>query len=451
VTHSAKPLLLVVDDDANVARIVSSLGHREGFQVITCSNGSEGIDVLRRRHVNLMFLDLHMPEVNGLDVLKATQRTADATHIVLMTGSASIESAVEAVKLGAEDYITKPLDFERATEIMRAIHKQFETRATIQASDAALATRLEFCGMVGRSPVITKLFDLIRRLAPHARSVLVTGETGTGKELVARAFHQLGPRRANRFVTVNCSAIVETLIESELFGHARGAFTGAVESRQGVFEAAHGGVLFLDEIGELPMAVQSKLLRVLETGELQRVGAVEPKQVDVRVVAATNRNLQEEIAKSGFRADLYYRLSVLEVTVPPLRERIEDIPYLTAAFVRDYSAAFEKAISGITPNAEDLLLKAAWPGNVRQLKNVIERACMLSESALLTEVDVERALGTSAPAAEPAVRRPAAVPSKETVLAALEATAGNKVEAARRLGVSRRTLYRLLERHEVTD
>ena len=451
MTNPAKPCLLVVDDDANVARLVSALGQREGFQVITCNNGVEGIEVLGRRHVDLMFLDLHMPEVNGLDVLKATQRTADATHIVLMTGNASIESAVEAVKLGAEDYLSKPLDFERAKEIMYAIHRQFEMRATIQASDAALAARLEFCGMVGRSPVITRLFDVIRRLAPHARSVLIAGETGTGKELVARAFHHLGPRRANRFVTINCSAIVETLIESELFGHARGAFTGAVENRQGFFEAANGGTLFLDEVGELPITVQSKLLRVLETGELQRVGAVDLKKVDVRVVAATNRNLKQEIEQGRFRSDLYYRLSVIEVTVPPLRDRIEDIPYLTAAFLREYSAAFGKAISGVTPSAEALLLQAAWPGNVRQLRNVIERACVLSESALLTELDIERALGTGITATPAAAAAPAPVLSKEMVVAALEASAGNKVEAARRLGVSRRTLYRLIDRHEVAD
>ena len=450
--EAPKPLLLVVDDESSVRGLLEALGKREGFDVIACDNGTEGIEVLRRRHVDLMFLDLHMPEVNGLDVLKATEEIGDSTHVALMTGLASIDSAVMAVKLGAEDYLQKPLDVQRITDTMRAIRQQFTTRATIHASDAALAEQLEFCGMVGRSPVITELFDLIRRLAPHARSVLIRGETGSGKELVARAFHRLGPRREKRFVTVNCSAIVETLFESELFGHVRGAFTGASDNKQGVFDAASGGTLFLDEVGELPGTVQGKLLRVLESGELQRVGSVDSRKVDVRVVAATNRDLEKEIAAGKFRSDLFYRLNVVEIVVPPLRDRAEDIPYLTAAFLREYSGTFNKRISGLTPNAETLLVQGAWPGNVRQLRNVIERACLLCEGHLLTERDIERALGSAGsggvkPVAE--APPPAVPPSKQHVVEAMHAAGGNKVLASRRLGVSRRTLYRLIEKYEL--
>ena len=452
VMESPKPVLLVVDDDSHVRTLLAALGKRQGFDVLTCDNGLEGIEMLRRRHIDLMFLDLHMPDVNGLDVLKATQETSDSTHVALITGMASIDTAVQAVKLGAEDYLPKPLDLPRVTETMQAIRWQFETRTTIHKSDAALAEQLEFHGIIGRSPVMTELFDLIRRLAPHARSVLIRGETGSGKELVARAFHRLGPRRDKRFVTVNCSAIVETLFESELFGHVRGAFTGASDNKPGFFEAASGGTLFLDEVGELPATVQGKLLRVLETGELQRVGSVEGRRVDVRVVAATNRDLEKEVEGGGFRSDLYYRLNVVEIVVPPLRDRVEDIPYLTAAFLREYSAAFSKAIPGLTPNAETVLAQGAWPGNVRQLRNVIERACLLCEGHLLTERDLVGALGSGGASGSRATddaAPPAVPPSKEQVSAALHGAGGNKVLASRRLGVSRRALYRLIEKHRL--
>ena len=231
--------------------------------------------------------------------------------------------------------------------------------------------------MLGRSPVMQEVFSLMQRLAPHAKVVLIGGETGTGKELAARAFHQAGTRRTKPFVTINCSAVVDTLFESELFGHVRGAFTGAVESKAGVFETAHGGTLFLDEVGELPLSVQAKLLRALEYGEVQRVGSLQPKRVDVTVVAATNRDLRAEVAAGRFRGDLFYRLNVVEVMLPPLRDRREDIPYLTAAFMRDCAARMRKPIHGLTPGAERVLLNARWEGNVRELKNVIERACML--------------------------------------------------------------------------
>lgn len=449
--EAPKPLLLVVDDDPSVRALLTEVGGREGFDVTACASGSEGIDVMRRRHVDLMFLDLHMPEVNGLDVLRATQGLGAATHIALMTGMSSIDSAVEAVKLGAEDYLQKPLELSRVRDTLRAISRQFTNRTTILASDAALAERLEFCGMIGRSPVILELFNLIRRLAPHARSVLVSGETGSGKELVARALHQLGPRRDRSFVTINCSAVVETLFESELFGHVRGAFTGAADHKQGLFEAAAGGTLFLDEVGELPATVQGKLLRTLETGEVQRVGAVTGKTVDVRVIGATNRNLEAEVQKGAFRSDLFYRLNVVEIWVPPLRDRAEDIPYLTAAFLRHYATEFKRPISGLTPAAEGLLTEARWPGNVRQLRNVMERACLLCEGHLLTERDIARALGprpsvAGAPPVEATAPAPPP-PDKAQVVEALQATAGNKVLAARRLGISRRALYRLLEKH----
>jgi DNA-binding NtrC family response regulator len=305
------------------------------------------------------------------------------------------------------------------------------------------------------------LFALIRRLAPHVRSALITGETGTGKELVARALHALGPRSARRFVTVNCSAVVETLFESELFGHVRGAFTGASEHKAGLFETADGGTLFLDEVGELPLPVQSKLLRVLEEGEVQRVGSLEPKKIDVRVIAATNRDLLADVAAGRFRNDLYYRLAIVEIRLPPLRERREDIPHLTASFVRNFSQRFSKPVVGLSSGAEHLLAEASWDGNVRQLRNVIERACILTEGEYVDESDLAGSMQVQvlAPVAPASPRLGATVPRAEStpaplveverqhIVRTLQQVRGNKAVAARLLGVSRRAFYRQLERH----
>jgi DNA-binding NtrC family response regulator len=309
--------------------------------------------------------------------------------------------------------------------------------------------------MVGRSPGMVSLFSLIRRLAPHVRAAVITGETGTGKELVARALHACGPRSTRPIVTVNCAAIVPTLFESELFGHTRGAFTGASEHKPGVFELADRGTLFLDEIGELPIEVQSKLLRVLESGETRRIGATDTRTVDVHLVAATNRDLSTEVAAGRFREDLFYRLNVIELRVPPLRERREDIPFLVATFIREFAGAFDKQMVGVTSSVERALQEAEWPGNVRQLRNVIERACLLAEGEWITESEVPSPLCQPGPASgavgsrlnHPA--RAASTPLRDlersAVADALEACGGNKTHAAARLGVSRRALYRLIE------
>jgi transcriptional regulator with GAF, ATPase, and Fis domain len=296
------------------------------------------------------------------------------------------------------------------------------------------------------------LFDTIRRLAPHIRTALVTGETGTGKELVSRALHKLGSARARSLVVVNCSAVVETLFESELFGHVRGAFTGATDAKAGLFEQADGGTLFLDEIGELPLAMQAKLLRVVEYGEVQRVGATRPQRVDVRVIAATNRDLLVDVQQKRFRQDLYYRLNIVEIFLPPLRERREDVPYLTAAFVKEFAERFNKAISGLSAGAERLLQNAPWPGNIRELRNTVERACMLSNSHILSEQDVRAALGNAGrpaaetPHAQVTISRPTPpAPDRDQVEQALQRAGGNKSVAARALGVSRRALYRRLD------
>jgi DNA-binding NtrC family response regulator len=442
-----RPLLLLVDDNPQIRQLLSEVGHREGFEVLEAADGTAALEMLQRRHMDLVLLDLHMPRANGLDVLRAVRAAGSSSQIALMSGAANVEDAVEAIKLGASEYFSKPLDMPRVRELMRAMRQQFLDRNSVLDSDATLASRLEVCGMIGRSPAMRELFHVIHRLAPHARTVLITGETGTGKELVARALHELGPRKHKKLVTVNCSAVVETLFESELFGHVRGAFTGATTDKSGVFEAANGGTVFLDEAGELPLGAQSKLLRTLENGEVQRVGSVELRKVDVRVIAATNRRLGAEIAAGRFRSDLYYRLNVVEIAVPPLRERPEDVPYLTAAFVKKFAKDFSKPITGLTEGAEERLVKWQWPGNVRELRNVIERACLLCEGHLLTEGDLARSL-SERPAATPVEEEAdGPPPTAEEVRAALDGTGGNKSLAARRLGISRRALYRLIDKY----
>jgi DNA-binding NtrC family response regulator len=409
-------------------------------------------------------VDLRMPDVGGLEVLRAIRDSNPNCQAVLMTGYASVDTAVDAVKLGAMDYVSKPLDFARLQRMLATVRDEIERRRTVLSMERDLARRLEFCGMIGRGPVMQDLFDLIRRLAPHVRTALITGETGTGKELVARALHKIGPRRDRRFVTVNCSAVVESLFESELFGHVRGAFTGATENKPGLFESADGGTLFLDEVGELPLSVQAKLLRVLELGEVHRVGSLEARRVNVHVVAATNRELRAEVAAGRFRSDLYYRLNIVEVTLPPLRDRREDIPYLTAAFVRDAAERLSKPLAGLTQGAERMLSAAPWEGNVRELRNVIERACILTDGDFITERELAVSMPQPLPGRSqgtPVLARPAlpatddsdslAAVERDHIQRALAKAGGNKKAAAQMLGLSRRALYRRLERLDLAE
>jgi DNA-binding NtrC family response regulator len=462
-----RPLLLVVDDEQGILDVVGRFAQRAGFDVVACSGGQEAIAQMRVRRADLVMVDLRMPDVGGLDVLRAIRETDPHCQAVLMTGFASVDTAVEAIKLGATDYLSKPLDFARLEQLLAGVREELERRRSLLTMEGDLARRLEFAGMIGRGPVMQELFGMIRRLAPHVRTALITGETGTGKELVARALHKTGPRRDRRFVTVNCSAVVETLFESELFGHVRGAFTGATENKPGLFELADGGTLFLDEIGELPLTVQAKLLRVLELGEVHRVGSLEPRRVNVHVLAATNRDLRAEVAAGRFRSDLYYRLNIVEVKLPPLRDRREDIPYLTAAFVRDTSDRLQKPLLGLTPGAERMLTAAQWDGNVRELRNVIERACILTDGDFITERELANSLPAPGPAAivpvflsaGPQAFVPGASPESDLLVnverdhiqRALVRANGNKKAAAKMLGLSRRALYRRLERLDLSS
>jgi DNA-binding NtrC family response regulator len=459
-----RPLLVIVDDEQGILDVVSRFAERAGFDVATCADGREAIALIQARRPDLVMVDLRMPEVGGLDILRAIRDVDAHCQAVLMTGFASVDTAVEAVKLGAMDYLSKPLDFGRLDQLLAGVRDEIDRRRSVLSVEGDLARRLEFCGMIGRGPRMQDLFGMIRRLAPHVRLALVTGETGTGKELAARALHSVGPRRDRRFIAVNCSAVNDTVFESELFGHARGGFLGAADNKPGLFELADGGTLFLDEIGGLPATAQAKLLRVLELGEVSRVGALDARRVDVHVIATTNRDLRAEVAAGRFRGDLFYRLSVVEVKLPPLRERREDIPYLTAAFVREVGDRLQKPMQGLTPGAEARLTESAWDGNVRELRNVVERACILADGEFVTE----RELAVCLPPPAPAMPAPGPLPAsfslasdkpatdllvnveRDHIQRALVRTGGNKKAAAQMLGLSRRALYRRLERLDLS-
>jgi two-component system response regulator HydG len=458
------PTLLAIDGVPAVLAAVAGFAQGFGFRVVTRTNPRAALAELPALKPDAVMVDMVMPDVNGLDVLRAIRQRDPSCQVVLMTGHPSVDTALEALKLGALDYISKPFDFARLGGLLTGVRKGIERRQRLLETDAEVARTFAFAGMIGRSPAMQELFDTIRRLAPHVvRTVLVTGESGTGKELVARALHKIGARRDRRFVTVNCSS--DTPVERELFGHQRGAFTGATDTKAGLFEHADKGSLFLDEIGEMPLAVQAGLLRAVEHGEVQRVGSLEARRVDVAMIAATNRDLRAEAAAGRFRTDLYYRLGAMEIRLPPLRDHPEDVPYLAAAFIRDVSERLQRAVPGMTAAAERTLQRAPWPGNVRELRRVIERACLLSDGRMLSERDVMAAMPPGTGARPPAIAEPSSVAAIGSAFdpdvltttqrlqlqqALLEAH-GNKAAAARRLGISRRSMYRWLDRFHLSE
>jgi two-component system, NtrC family, response regulator HydG len=452
-----RPRLLVVEDEPATLALVDGMARTAGFELITRQPGPLSSTEVSAIGPDAALFDIDRSDRGGRELLRTLREDQPECQIVLTTEQANADSAIDAVKLGVLDYLPKPIDRNRLDAVLVTIRKNGERRETLLQAEGKVASQFEFYGMIGRSPAMQELFDAIRRLAPHVRSALITGETGTGKELVARALHQLGARPDQRFATVNCSAVVETLFESELFGHVRGAFAGATEATKGLFESADGGTLFLDEIGELPTPMQAKLLRAVEYGEVQQVGSLDTRRVNVRVIAATNHDLLDQSRIGKFRSDLYYRLSVVEIHLPPLRERREDIPYLTASFVRSCAQRIKKTIVGVSASAERVLLDADWPGNIRELQNVLERACVLSHHRLLSDRDViaamPRQMTSYIRSVTPIMRRPVngrgdllRTAKREQILQTLRDVGGNKAEAARQLGVGRRSLYRWLER-----
>jgi DNA-binding NtrC family response regulator len=441
-----KVLLVAVDDDPESLALVTATLRRDDLEIVTAETPEAGLDVVRRRHPQIVLVDLVMPRMSGLELLERILEADPATDVILMTAYYSTESAVQAIQKGACDYLEKPLSLDRLRDRVNRLVAEAQRRQLARALDDEMVRTCRFEGIVGRSPLMLDVFARIRRVAPYFRTALITGETGTGKELAARALHQLSPAEAGPFVVCNSVAIPENLVESELFGHVRGAFTGAIQDKAGLFEHAHNGTLFLDEIGDLPPAVQPKLLRAIQHQEFQKLGSLAVRKVNVRIVAATNRDLRSMIQAKAFRDDLFFRIAMVEIKLPPLRDRKDDLPLLLRHFVSQFARDYGKVIDGITQRAEAALLRYDWPGNIRELENVIGCACMMADS---THVDIH---DLPEPVRTPRHEQPPVTPELVTVeeMDRLHAQRvvrhfnGDKVRAAEVLGVSRATLYRLL-------
>jgi len=435
-----------IDDDRSSLDFIRAALKQHPVEILTDTDAGAGLKMVLARRPQIVLLDLMMPAMNGLDVLDRIVEAAPETDVILITGQYSPESAVEAIRRGASDYITKPINLSVLREKVAKLVAEAEQRQAALQLDSELLKTYQFEGMIGRSPLMLQVFARIRRVAPHYRTALVTGASGTGKELVAAALHRLSPVANNRLAVCNCSAIVETLFESELFGHVRGAFTGATQDKVGLFEFAHGGTVFLDEIGEISLEMQSKLLRVLENREIQRVGSPQVKKVDVRVIAATNRNLPELIAEKKFREDLYYRLSMVEVELPRLSERREDLPLLERFFVEHFAEQYGRSFKGITPRAQIVLARYGWPGNIRELRSMLGSACMMAEGEMIDVRDLPERIRTRAAETkddDPNELLPLADVERRHVLKVLDQVGGNKVHAAKILGINRATVYRI--------
>src|SRR5262245_59961915 len=463
MTSSATVSLVIIDDNPGSLDLLSSALAQEGLDIYVASNPETGLDLVYERHPQIVLTDLVMPGMNGMEVLERVMEFDPATDVILMTAHYSTESAVEAIRKGASDYLNKPVSIATLRQRIGALVAEARRRQRTSQLEDELLAGSESEGAVGSSPLTWELFSKIRRIAPHYRTVLITGETGTGKDLVARALHRLSPATAGRYVVLNCSAVVEMLFESELFGHVKGAFTGAMQDKMGLFEHAHGGTLFLDEIGDMPLATQAKLLRALQHQEIQRVGSLAPRKVDVRVIAATHRDLHTAIAEKLFREDLYYRLTMVEIHVPRLAERKEDLPLLERSFVARFAAQYGKTIRGLTPRAQMLLARHGWRGNVRELENVISRACMMVMGGSIDVHDLPEYLWDSANWTEVSVDRAAPGPLKASlpgvdsledherrlIVQALETAGGNQSQAARLLRIGRDALRYKLKKYNL--
>jgi two-component system response regulator HydG len=453
---TAKGTILVVDDDTAHRTMLRTLVGGWGYEIEEADDGSAAIARVRQRAYDLVLMDVRMLKVSGLEALAAVKRLNPAIPVVIMTAYSSVETAVDALKQGAHDYLTKPLDFDKLKITIERAVEHTRLKAENRRLRESLGLRFDRSRIIGSSPAMTKLLDTVSQVAPSEATALITGESGTGKELIAAAIHFNSSRRDGPFVQLNCAAITETLLESELFGHEKGAFTGAERRREGRFHQADGGSLFLDEVSEMPLSMQVRLLRVLQEREFTRVGGDAVVRVDVRLIAATNRRLPDLIAAGKFREDLYYRLNVVGLSVPPLRERREDIPLLVQHFLETFAQRNRKPIKGVTPQAMDRLIRYAWPGNVRELMNAVERAVVLARTDYLPAEDFawvpveESSRAPLAPAAVGASENIALDEmEKTTILKALEAAGGNKSETARRLGITRRTLHKKLKAYGV--
>jgi DNA-binding NtrC family response regulator len=443
-------VLVIIDDNPRSLEYVSTALAGDNVQIFTASDPEQGLDLVYTHRPQVVMTDLVMPHMSGLEVLERVTEFDPAIDVILMTAHYTTETAVEAIRKGAAEYLNKPISLATLRErVGRLIDAALLRQQARHAEDQVLETA-QFEGIVGRCPEMWEMFSRIRRIAPHYRTALITGQTGTGKELVAQALHRLSQVKG-RFVVLNCSAVVESLFESELFGHAKGAFTGADRDKMGLFEHANGGTLFLDEIGDMPLSTQAKLLRVLQNQEVLRVGSLTPQKVDVRVVAATNKDLRHQIAERQFREDLYFRLSMVEIQTPPLTQRMGDLPILARHFVKKFAQQYKKQINGLTQRAQIMLGRHIWPGNVRELENVIGHGAMMTMTDMIDVADLPplaphptNASIAVPPAQAVATAEPANASleehEKKLVMDALDHAAGNQSKAARQLRIGRDAL-----------
>src|SRR5579872_4217368 len=440
--------ICVVDDDHSMLEMLSEMLASFGYRCLPTSDPEEALKYVGTGKCRIVLSDLKMPGMSGMKFLERALREDPGAYVLLMTGFYSIESAIEAIRHGAYDYLPKPIDRQRLKKTLGDLAEQFDRRRRIHSLEQRLVSDLEFHGIVSRSPAMVDVFEMARKISRHYVNVLLVGPTGSGKELVAHAIHQMSPVANQRIAICNCSAIVDTLLESQLFGHVRGSFTGATETRAGLFEYANGGTVFLDEVGETSLAMQAKLLRVIQNREIQRVGSPEVCRVEVRLIAATNRDLRAEVAAGRFREDLFYRLSTLQIRLPSLAERPEDIPLLITYFVKKYNEAYHKQLRGLTRRAQTVLLRHNWPGNVRELENVISGAALVTANEFMDIDDLPEHMR------QPLGRGGAGIswrplPLKEVrqehIRKVLEMCSGNRVRAAQVLGIGRTSLYRYLK------
>jgi two-component system response regulator HydG len=451
----AKSKILIVDDDAAHRRMLDTVLTAEGYRITQAGDGEAAVQAVQADFYDVILMDLRMPRLDGLQAQQRIRQISPGIPIIMMTAYASVETAVGALKAGASDYLTKPVDIDEfKTLIDKILHPHRLELENVNMPER-LGEGFNFSEIIGRSPAMSAMLEILARVAPTDATVLIDGESGTGKELVANAIHRNSPRREHAFIKVNCAALPETLLESELFGHEKGAFTGALSRKPGRFLSADRGSIFLDEIGEMSPATQAKVLRVLQDKTFQPVGADRTIKVDVRIIAATNKDLPVEIAAGAFREDLYYRLNVVQITAPPLRERREDIPLMADHFLRRYAEKNRRLIKGFTPRALDLLMRHEWPGNVRELENVIERAVIMTRGETITPAEFPEALRSLQGIDEPSQAvelEPAHTlrqAEKQMILRTLEQTGGNRTRTAQILEISRRSLQLKLKEYGI--